>query len=129
MVCSMKIEVSNGEILDKLTILNIKLDKIDDKTKLININTEYRYLLGLCNTLLNNTQIYSLFVKLQNINAELWNIEDQIRKKEKLKQFDEIFIDLARKVYITNDLRATIKKEINIISDSNFIEEKSYEPY
>jgi len=125
----MKIEVSNGEILDKLTILNIKLNKINDKTKLVNINNEYLYLLGLCNKLLNDPEINKLFIQLHNINSQLWNIEDRIREKEKLQEFDAVFIDLARKVYITNDLRAKIKKELNIISRSSFIEEKSYEQY
>lgn len=125
----MKIEVSNGEILDKLTILNIKLNKINDKTKLVNINNEYLYLLGLCHKLLNDPEINKLFIQLHNINNQLWNIEDRIREKEKLQEFDAVFIDLARKVYITNDLRAKIKKELNIISRSSFIEEKSYEQY
>lgn len=122
----MKIEVSNGEILDKLTILNIKLDKIKDRVKLSNIRNEYEYLLGLCNKLLDNKQVYMLFVQLKNVNLTLWNIENDIREKEKLQLFDEKFIDLARQVYITNDLRAKVKKQINTITESYFVEEKSY---
>lgn len=125
----MKIEVSNGEILDKLAILNIKLNKITDKTKLININNEYQYLLQSCSKLLNDKKIEQLFVQLHHINSELWKIEDDIREKERLKEFDTEFIELARKVYMTNDLRAKVKKEINVTSGSNLVEEKSYEQY
>lgn len=125
----MKIEVSNGEILDKLSILNIKLLKINDISKNKNIANEQEYLQKICKELLILKDIIELFNELQRINLELWNIEDEIRKKEKDKEFDHNFIELARKIYILNDNRADVKKQINIISKSNFIEEKSYEKY
>ena len=102
---------------------------IIDKNKLININHELKYIKQKCINLLNDPNIESLYKTLKEINIKLWYIEDKIRLKEKNKNFDEEFIDLARTIYITNDKRADIKKEINLISKSNFIEEKSYEPY
>ena len=125
----MKVEISNGEILDKLSILMIKMVNITDNTKHQNINKEYLYLLKLSQSLLSNIKIHELFLSLKDINSDLWNIEDEIRNKEKNKQFDQEFIELARKVYITNDQRADVKKQINILTGSNFVEEKSYEQY
>lgn len=129
MGCYMKIEISNGEILDKLTILEIKHDCIKETNKLSNITKELEYIKQQCLHLLDNIQIKQFYFALKTINKELWNIEDHIRLKEKQKIFDKEFIELARSVYITNDKRATIKKDINILSESSFIEEKSYEPY
>lgn len=125
----MKIEVSNGEILDKLSILNIKVSKIQDPDKLKNTIEEQQYLSSVSQTLLESANISLLFHNLQCVNLELWNIEDNIRKKEKLQEFDDIFIHLARQVYFKNDYRAKIKKEINLVSKSSFVEEKSYEQY
>lgn len=125
----MNIEISNGDLIDKLTILEIKKDYITDKIKLQNIYKEYEYIKNYTTELLKYKTIYLLYTKLKQINLQLWQIEDHIRIKEKNKIFDQEFIDLARKVYMTNDERANIKKQININSNSSFIEEKSYEQY
>jgi len=125
----MNIQISNAEILDKLSILEIKLNKIKDKNKLINIIKELEFIQDNCMYLLKNPLIYNLYQDLQKTNKILWNIENKIRLKEKEKKFDQEFISLARSVYITNDKRAKIKKNINLITESNFIEEKSYEQY
>jgi hypothetical protein len=126
----MKIEVSNGEIIDKLTILAIKLIYIEDEKKIENIQKEYNILLSSVNHLWDYyPNVKTLHVKLQKINFTLWNIEDKLREKEKDKSFDEEFIELARSVYKTNDERSNIKKEINIITLSDLQEEKSYKEY
>lgn len=124
---SQQILISDGEILDKFSILSIKLSNIHDKDKLVNINNEINYLKPIfLNILSLDSEIETLYNNLKSVNEKLWIIEDNIRIKEKLKQFDSEFIDLARKVYITNDERATIKKQINLKSKSYLIEEKSY---
>lgn len=125
----MMVEISNGELLDKLSILKIKMKNISDETKLINISKEYEELDRLSKNLLSINGIPDLFNKLYEINTELWKTEDLIRSKEKLKEFDKEFVFYARNVYITNDLRFTIKKEINEKTNSNFVEEKSYDKY
>lgn len=125
----MMVEISNGELLDKLSILKIKMENISDETKLINISKEYEELNRLSKKLLSIHGIQDLFDKLYEINTELWKTEDLIRSKEKLKKFDKEFVFYARNVYITNDLRFTIKKEINEKTNSNFVEEKSYDKY
>jgi len=123
----MKIEVSIGEIVDKLSILQIKQDNINDISKLINIKNEYLYLHEIVFAELNvNIDDY---IPLLDINQKLWDIEDNIRIKEKKQEFDVEFIELARSVYIINDKRAELKKEINIKYGSKFVEEKSYEKY
>lgn len=123
----MKIEVSIGEIVDKLSILQIKKNNIKDELKLINVINEYNYL---NNIVFNELKIEeSDFFNLVIINERLWDIEDKIRDKEKEKLFDNDFIELARSVYITNDKRSEIKKEINLKYCSLFIEEKSYQRY
>ena len=122
--------ISVGEFFDKITILEIKKKKIIDKEKLKNINYELGELRKIekkCN--LEKFALDELIENLYNVNLELWTIEDEIRILEKSKSFDSEFINLARSVYIKNDLRASIKKEINIKSKSNLIEEKSYEEY
>jgi primase-polymerase (primpol)-like protein len=125
---SQQILISNGEILDKFSILSIKLSKIHDKNKLININNEINYLEPIFLDIFNiGSEIKTLYDNLKDINEKLWTIEDNIRTKEKLQQFDSEFIDLARQVYITNDERARIKKQINLKSKSYLIEEKSHE--
>ena len=125
----MNIEVSHGEIVDKLTILQIKKENITDSTKLDNIIKEYDYLLSVVKDDLKISTESSEYLELQSINKELWVIEDDIREKERKKEFDEDFIKLARAVYYTNDVRAKIKKEINLKYSSGFIEEKSYSQY
>jgi len=125
----MKIEVSIGEIVDKLSILKIKTENITDKVKLDNVIKEYEYLLGVVENDLNISTDSDLYNELLSINKELWDIEDGIRDKEREKSFDEEFILLARSVYFTNDKRADIKKRINIEYGSDFVEEKSYNKY
>jgi hypothetical protein len=123
----MKIEVSVGEIVDKLSILQIKTGMIKDQEKLANVKKEYDYLSDIVFDELKIEQ--SDFFNLVVINSKLWEIEDRIRNKERDQEFDEDFIDLARSVYFTNDERAEIKKSINLKYGSYFVEEKSYEKY
>jgi hypothetical protein len=125
----MKIEVSNGEILDKLSILQIKSTKFNDIYKLSNVENERRVLLPMYDLIATTSEIRQKFHDLININSKLWDIEDMIRIKEQRKEFDEEFIELARSVYKTNDIRADIKRDINHLSNSNLIEEKSYAEY
>jgi len=125
----MKIEVSHGEIVDKLTILQIKNQNITDPIKLDNIVKEYDYLLSIVENDLGISTESPEYLELLSINQELWVIEDDIRDKERIKEFDEDFIKLARSVYYTNDVRAKIKKEINLKYSSGFVEEKSYQSY
>lgn len=124
----MEIEVSVGEIVDKLSILHIKTKNISDVEKLKNVTKEYLYLHEIVFDKLN-INYDEHYKRLLDVNKELWDIEDRIRDKERNKEFDNEFIDLARAVYITNDKRSEIKKEINKIYSSNFVEEKSYQPY
>lgn len=125
----MKIEVSIGEIVDKLSILKIKTENITDKVKLDNVIKEYEYLLGVVEGDLNISTNSDLYNELLSINKELWYIEDNIRDKEREKSFDDEFVSLARSVYFTNDKRADVKKRINIEYGSDFVEEKSYNKY
>jgi len=127
----MKIEVSNGEILDKITILVIKSKMIADPIKLKNINNELDELKPFLDVVgyESNVTVNSLVKELQAINEKLWVIEDKLRDKEKLKEFDDEFIKLARDVYFTNDERARIKKNLNEVTNSKFVEEKSYQKY
>lgn len=122
----MKIEVSNGEILDKLSILELKLKYIDDKKKRDNLKREYKEIKESA-TQINVPQ--ELYDSLYATNELLWEIEDDIREKERKKQFDVDFIELARAVYKTNDIRSTIKKQINLATNSQLIEEKSYKDH
>tara|TARA_B000000441_G_scaffold128310_1_gene108924 strand:+ start:422 stop:808 length:387 start_codon:yes stop_codon:yes gene_type:complete len=127
----MKVEVSNGELLDKLSILELKLNNIKDNNKLINIKNEHSGLSPLCDNLFDNygNELRNLYVRLSEINAELWKIEDDIRECERNNDFGDEFISLARAVYFTNDKRSDVKKSINILTQSGFVEEKSYEDY
>ena len=127
----MKIEVSNGEILDKITILVIKSKKITDLTKLKNINNELDELKSFLDVVgyESNSTVNSLVKELESVNEKLWNVEDKLRDKERSKQFDDEFIKLARDVYFTNDERAKIKKHLNEVTNSKLVEEKSYQKY
>lgn len=122
------IPVSLGEVVDKLSILSIKKIEITNKKKLIDINKEYNLLLIIYNEFLNK-ELAKLYNDIYIINYKLWKIEDDIRDKERNKEFDEIFIELARSVYITNDERMNIKNIINNINNSDIKEHKSYKPY
>ena len=127
----MKVEVSNGELLDKLTILELKMSNISDDKKLINVRKEFNELNPLAKLLFEKFKdgLLTKYKELALINSELWKIEDDIRECEKNKNFGEKFVELARAVYFTNDKRSDVKKQINILTGSGFIEEKSYEDY
>jgi len=127
----MKVEISIGELLDKISILEIKLLNINDEEKSKNVYKELEVLNPYFQDLLDKygIEIKDLYIKLSNINKTLWNIEDDIREKEKAEEFDEEFVELARSVYITNDQRAAVKKEINLLTKSQLVEEKSYSDY
>tara|TARA_B100000700_G_C14939794_1_gene806188 strand:- start:484 stop:882 length:399 start_codon:yes stop_codon:yes gene_type:complete len=132
----MKIEVSIsiGELMDKISILSIKKDKIKDKDKLDLINSELDMLNKSISIVINNNEdrrkeILSLLDDLKKINSELWDIEDKIRECERKKIFDKVFTDLARSVYFSNDKRADLKREINLLFNSEIIEVKSYKEY
>ena len=123
----MKIEVSIGEIVDKLSILQIKLENIKDEEKLVNIKKEFNYLYDI---VFKDLQIQlDDYQRLLDINKQLWDIEDDIRDEERAKRFEDRFIELARAVYVTNDERSRIKKDINVKYGSDFVEEKSYQNY
>lgn len=125
---SVTAEVSFGELIDKITILTIKSQRITDEKKLHNIHAELTSLQDTSNNFVNyDDEIVKLQSSLQKINEELWDIEDAIRIKERNKEFDDEFISIARSVYITNDKRCAIKKQIDIILGSHLTEEKSYE--
>ena len=120
-------EISAGELLDKLSILEIKLDNIKDKEKLIEINKEYKTLVETKKSNIEiNENLQKLIDKLKEINLKLWNIEEGKRKCEKNSDFSENFIQLSRNVYINNDKRAKIKSDINNLLGSNIKEVKSY---
>jgi hypothetical protein len=123
----MKIEVSNGEIIDKLTIIQIKLERIKDKAKLVNLQKEYNELFDVSASIISTSD--ALYISLYEVNCELWDIEDHIRDLERKKDFSEDFISTARAVYIKNDKRSELKREINIKTSSGLMEEKSYEKY
>lgn len=123
----MKIEVSDGEIIDKLTILQIKLERIKDEAKQTNLMKEFSELSKVTKTIISTSDV--LYISLYEVNCELWDIEDHIRDLERRKDFGDDFIATARAVYIKNDKRSEIKREINIRTSSGLIEEKSYEKY
>ena len=126
----LQVPVSVGEVLDKITILQIKLAHISDVAKRVNIHNELDALLPLvAGDEFKTEQMLGLMAELLAVNKTLWNIEDDIREKEAAKSFDAEFIRLARAVYVTNDKRAEIKKQINMVTGSALIEEKSYEVY
>tara|TARA_R100001082_G_scaffold111144_1_gene93656 strand:+ start:625 stop:996 length:372 start_codon:yes stop_codon:yes gene_type:complete len=120
----MKIEVSNGELLDKISILAIKEDRLVDEAKKSYVSKELRYLMELGDDLLTNHMIN--YNRLLVINMELWDIEDEIRAKGEADEFDERFIELSRWIYEKNDERARIKNNIDRQSDSEFREQKGH---
>ena len=126
----LQVPVSVGEVLDKITILQIKLANISNAAKRTNIQNELDALLPLvAGDAFTTDQMQALMTELKSVNEALWDIEDDIREKEAAKSFDAEFIRLARAVYITNDKRAEIKKQINLATGSALVEEKSYESY
>ena len=124
------VPISPGELVDKITILEIKKEFIDDINKLKNINHEYDLLMQIYSNDVSKTDgVDSLKSKLKNINLSLWKIEDDIRDCERDKIFKERFVQLARDVYFTNDKRSKVKLEINLLLNSSLVEEKSYKDY
>ena len=124
------IPMSPGELLDKITILEIKSERIEDAVKLENVRTELNLLNDTWKkSVTNDETVQRIHQQLKSINEELWEIEDDIRDKERVREFDERFIELARAVYYTNDRRANAKKELNVHLGSQIVEEKSYQDY
>ncbi|MBU4486399.1 MAG: hypothetical protein KKD38_05675 [Candidatus Delongbacteria bacterium] len=124
----MKIDISTGELVDKVTILAIKLEKFKDEVKKANVKNEFVIL----TVPMNSAGIFidsKEFKDLKKVNLKLWHIEDDIRIKESRKEFDKEFIELARSVYFINDDRAKIKKDINLKFNSELVEEKEYVDY
>jgi len=122
----LKIEVSNGELLDKLSIVEVKRVKIADASKVFFLDLEFDHLLENVNALGFERLDDDLYVRLKEINFELWDIEDEIRLKEEHSEFDDRFIELSRMIYIKNDERARIKKELDISTESKFREQKGH---
>ena len=124
------VPISPGELLDKITILRIKSARMTDEAKLRNVRVE---LDALERTWRDSgsaiPEVAADEAALQRVNEELWDIEDRIRDKERAQEFDAVFIELARAVYVTNDERARFKKNINVALGSRLVEEKSYQPY
>ena len=126
----LSVPVSVGEVVDKVTILEIKSDRISDTDKLRNIATELDALRPLVSGgVFDAEEVVALTDSLRAVNGELWDIEDDIRAEEAAGRFGERFIELARAVYATNDRRAELKKKINLATGSELVEEKSYEDY
>ena len=129
-ISNVKIPISLGELIDKITILKIKSNKINSNEAQKNIRLELEKLEYILNTKISiNINLKNFEIKLSKINQTLWDIEDQLREKEKEKKFDKKFISLARMVYYKNDERAKIKRMINKSFGSELIEEKSYTQY
>ena len=127
---NLKVPISLGELIDKITILRIKFNKINSNEAQKNISLELEKLEQILNkTMLIDSNLKNFEIKLSNINQSLWDIEDQLREKEKEKNFDKKFISLARMVYFKNDERAKIKRMINKSFGSELVEEKSYTQY
>lgn len=123
------VPVSVGELVDKLSILQIKKNKIDDEKKLEYIHNEFESLYNIALYYLDDEKINDAYHRLVEVNSTLWDVEDKLREYEKLETFEEHFVTLARKVYMTNDKRFEIKNFINEVSGSELREQKSYEDY
>ncbi len=125
-----QVPISPGELLDKITILQIKSERIDDAAKLANVNRELGMLTRVWQQSVEaDDEIEALTARLKSINEKLWEIEDDIRDEERNRRFGERFIELARAVYVTNDERADAKKQVNLHLNSSIVEEKSYQDY
>jgi uncharacterized protein YukE len=124
------VPVSPGEVLDKITILEIKSERMSDPEKVANVRVELALLKETWDrAVASDDVIRRLHDELKEINEALWEIEDDIRDKERVREFDERFIELARAVYFTNDRRSKVKKDLNLHLGSEIIEEKSYQDY
>ena len=127
---NIQVPVSPGEVLDKITILEIKSERMSDPEKVANVKVELALLQETwANSVSGDSVINDLHTQLKEINEALWEIEDDIRDKERAGEFDERFVELARSVYFTNDRRSKIKKDLNLHLGSEIVEEKSYQDY
>lgn len=128
---SVAVEISFGELIDKITILEIKLERMTDLGQLSNVRTELKLLKAVWVDIAadKEPEVLELALALKGVNERLWDIEDAIRDHERKKVFDGCFIELARSVYLNNDHRAQIKHKINVLLDSSIREEKSYRRY
>jgi len=127
---NIRVPVSPGEVLDKITILEIKSERMTDPAKLANVRTELSLLQETwARAVQADDVVRELHTQLKEINEALWEIEDDIRDKERAREFDQRFIELARSVYFTNDRRSEVKKKLNLHLGSQIIEEKSYQDY
>ena len=124
-----QVPVSYGELIDKITILEIKARQISDPAKLANVRNELELLNATWAAAASQTGIADERARLLAVNEALWDIEDRIRLKEKAQAFDAEFVELARSVYFRNDVRAAVKREINLKLGSQLVEEKSYQDY
>ncbi len=130
MKTSVSIEIAPGELIDKITILEIKLERIDDADKLANVKLEWQTLCTARDASIEATpELDRLSTELKAANEALWEIEDEIRDCERAKDYSDTFVQLARSVYIGNDKRAALKRRINELLGSSLIEEKSYAAY
>ena len=124
------IPISPGELLDKITILQIKAERITDPVKVANVKTELDMLSQVWDESVESDDVITaLSAELKSINERLWEIEDDIRDEERNRRFGERFVELARAVYVTNDDRANAKKKVNLHLNSTIVEEKSYQDY
>lgn len=124
------VEIAPGELIDKITILEIKLERMDDEEKIRNVRFELETLVASRDSAIQPSQeLDRLTMELRGVNEKLWVIEDDIRDCQRNKDFGDTFIELARAVYISNDKRAALKKEINLLLGSRIVEEKSYAAY
>ena len=127
---NIQVPVSPGEVLDKITILEIKSERMTDPDKVANVRVELALLKETWDQAVSEDDVIrNLHDQLKEINEALWEIEDDIRDKERVKEFDERFIELARAVYFTNDRRSKVKKDLNLHLGSQIVEEKSYQDY
>jgi hypothetical protein len=125
-----KVQISWGELIDKITILEIKVQRLNSKEATQNVWRELATFSSIANEILSQrSDLLSLKQKLKSVNEALWDIEDKIRAKEATKSFDQEFIQLARSVYMTNDKRGDLKRQINTLLNSELVEEKQYTPY
>lgn len=127
---SFSVEISAGELIDKITILEIKADRLADPAKLANVRSELEILVAARDAALTpSSELGELTACLKAVNERLWQIEDDIRDCERAKEFEASFVELARAVYMNNDERAVLKRRINDLLGSRIVEEKSYAPY
>lgn len=123
------VPISWGELIDKITILEIKAIKITSTAANDNVKKELLLLSNISDPVINQDGLQSLKKELKEVNLKLWDVEDNIREKERASEFDQVFIELARSVYKLNDVRAKIKKSINALLKSELVEEKSYKDF